>query len=213
MQTKTLFLCISPKNFNEDNIYLRVINKESNSELLKNVPHVEFLDLAFTFHYLIANNEDGIGSTPIGNDFFIDYDIKQLFEVAKANTKRIFGIRVCTMEDMISDICNGSIFVPDECEPEISPMYVVTNKKGISGAALLVYTDVFKTLADTLDSDLYILPSSIHEILVVPVSNIYSKNDLRQMVSDVNSNEVLPAEKLSDNVYIYKRNDNCISLA
>ncbi len=106
-----------------------------------------------------------------------------------------------------------SRYLPEECEmPSSNNMFVVSNVKGINGASCLIYPDVIKNLAEQLDADLYILPSSIHEIIVVKNNQKMDKNTFREMVTDINRTQVPEEDILSDNVYFYSRKRNAITM-
>ena len=92
-------------------------------------------------------------------------------------------------------------------------MYVCSNSQKVNGAGVILYKDLLKQFAEKTGSDFYILPSSIHETLLVPVSDQMEVEALRSMVREVNATQVAPEEVLSDNVYIYRREDDKISLA
>lgn len=119
--------------------------------------------------------------------------------------------------------------VPEECKnlseenffpekPEcpdykrISTMYVISNETGINGASCLLYPQVIKKLAKELNADLYILPSSIHEIIVVKANIAMNKKSFREMVFDVNHTQVSDEDVLSDNVYYYSRERDAITV-
>ncbi len=89
--------------------------------------------------------------------------------------------------------------------PDASPLYVLTNSSGICGACALLYPDQLKNFADMLESDLVILPSSIHEVLLVPYDDHISFDELAHMVSHINRAEVPVEDRLSDQVYLYSR--------
>lgn len=91
-------------------------------------------------------------------------------------------------------------------------MYVLSNNMKVNGAACLLYQDMLRELAEELDKDLYILPSSIHEVILVPVTYGCSKNDLGRMVREVNETQVADEEVLSDMVYVYSRETGIISM-
>jgi hypothetical protein len=87
-------------------------------------------------------------------------------------------------------------------------MYVISNRDKINGAACILYKDVLKDFAQTIESDLYILPSSIHETIVVPKTPATNPQDLSQIVKETNDNHVEREEILSYSVYEYKRKEN-----
>ena len=84
-------------------------------------------------------------------------------------------------------------------------MYVLTNSIKLNGAYYIMFEEYLKVFADSIDSDLFILPSSIHEILLVPMDCGVSKEELEKMVCSINNSELSPSEVLSDNVYEFYR--------
>lgn len=96
-------------------------------------------------------------------------------------------------------------------EEEI-PMYVITNDKGVNGATSILYKDELQKLSDKTNSDLYILPSSIHEVIAIPAS-MGEPNELAKMVKEVNFNEVQLDERLSNQVYHYNKKTKELTLA
>ena len=90
-------------------------------------------------------------------------------------------------------------------------MWVLANKCGINDAVAIYYGDKLKEIADKLDSDIIILPSSIHEVIILKSNGMaYDPDALKSMVQEVNGNEVSPEERLSDSVYLYRRDEKNI---
>ena len=92
-------------------------------------------------------------------------------------------------------------------------MTVVSNERGLNGAASLFYPDQMDKVAEKIGGDYYILPSSIHEQLVVPDDGNMSSVDLGNMVREVNATQVSPEERLSDEVYHYDSKDKVFEKA
>lgn len=90
------------------------------------------------------------------------------------------------------------------------PMYVLSNKQKLNGAACMLYPDIMKKFADEQKSDLYILPSSVHEVILLPVSEHNSPAVLLEMVTEINKTQVEEYEVLADAVYCFRRERNCI---
>lgn len=97
-------------------------------------------------------------------------------------------------------------------ETDPTPMYIMSNQKGINGATVMIYKNEIKKFAYQLDTDFFILPSSIHEVILVPYREDTDIKTLQQMVIDVNTNEVPEEEVLSDRVYRYHRDTNTIEI-
>lgn len=199
--------------FCESRIIFRLVSFELNKELAQEIPHIPFLDMMITFHALLRQDENGIGTVRITNTLMKQWgiDAKKLFELARENTQRLFPSKICGMFSMMADILMES--APDSPQQEAlmellerqdyNEPYVVTNTAGINGAAVILYQDVLESVARELGGDFYILPSSIHEVLAVPAQSAVSRNDLYEMVHDVNGSCVAKDEILSESIYKY----------
>jgi hypothetical protein len=195
-------------------ITYRLINYEKNKHLLKKIPHLRFLDLAVTFHCIVRSDEDGIGTVRITEEHQQNWEIsvEELWKIACENTRRLFPAVIRPMEDIVFDLMSHNNLEEEiEFNPRDSNMYVLTNTKGINGATCLLYQGVLEEFARKLDCDFYILPSSIHEVIIVPqVKNdamdfTNAKQRLEEMVRDINETQVAVEEVLSDTVYEYSK--------
>lgn len=188
----------------KNTLIYKLINYEMNKELLENVPYVQFLDLAIVFECLIKT-PFGNGTVLIHNHHFELWNKtkEEVYAVAKANTPRLMKCELIGMPEVLSDM--GSELEPERLPLNESPMYVLTNQLRLHGAGCLLYEDVVADFADRSDSDLYILPSSIHEILLVKTSINDNLEEMSEMVREVNATQVSPEEILSDHVYKFTR--------
>lgn len=187
----------------KDKICFRLVNKELNLSLLEDTPHIIFQnDLAVIFYILVKNAEDGIQSITIKNSAMAlwDVDTMQLYDLAAENTRRIFGIKLMTIGDML-----GQQFLNDLIEE--SPMYVATNNECLFGANIMLYNDVLEEFADKIGMDFYIIPSSVHECIFVPLNNNMDVSEIIKMIFEVNTTAVADEEVLSYSVYIYTKAD------
>ena len=191
-----------PNNI-KDNVVLILINADANNELLKTVPHRKFLDLAFVYRWIINKDVNGLAGAIVNNDLVTHFNLNtdELFELAKANTRRLLPPKVETLkESMLRMGAPKELF---ENTPEY-PIFVLSNKSGIEGAASIVFDDVLIEIKSKIKENFYILPSSINEVIIVPES--FAKPDfIRRMVKDVNNTIVDKAERLSDSIYFYDR--------
>lgn len=187
----------------KDKICFRLVNKELNLSLLEDTPHIIFQnDLAVIFYILVKNAEDGIQSITIKNSAMAlwDIDTMQLYDLAAENTRRIFGIKLMTIGDML-----GQQFLNDLIEE--SPMYVATNNECLFGANIMLYNDVLEEFADKIGMDFYIIPSSVHECIFVPLNNNMDVSEIIKMIFEVNTTAVADEKVLSYSVYIYTKAD------
>ena len=163
---------------------------------------------------------EGIASTPIHNGLAdtLGFTEEQMFKLAAENTKRLLPPVVKSMNDVMREI-----FMKDGMPPEIADMmlgemppeqqmYVISNNKGINGAVSMLYEDGLHDLAEKLGSDLYIMPSSIHEVIAVS-TDMGTPETLSEMVREVNGTQVSEEEQLSDHVYRFDAAKKTLSLA
>lgn len=193
----------------QEKIVMRLISFEKNKKMLEETPYIPFLDMAVVFYFLADNDQNGIASIRITNEIMNDWktDVKELYTLASDNSKRIFEEKVMPMSKMFEefniDISKIRSEEANRIYEERSEPYVVTNNIGINGASVILYPDMLREIAAKLGGDFYVLPSSIHEVLVVSASEDVDEKSLKKMVEDINRNYLLPDEYLSDNVYKY----------
>ena len=168
----------------------------------------EFLDMAVVFVLMDHSNPNRPRYKTIDAVDMVSLDIKlnEIMEAANENCKKA-GYKIMLMEDAISEIIG--IEIPSDAP---YPMYVGTNPERILGASILMYETYLEDLAAQIEDDLCIAPSSIHEVLIFPLSLVQPLKII-EIVRDVNRTVVLPQEKLSDSVYIYRRGTHAISQA
>lgn len=208
-----------------ENVVFSLVNTEQNKELLENVMHREFQDMSIIYRWIINTEKEGIASTMITNRLAENVGIseQELYELAMENTPRILPIKVVTLQDMIMDMfCRDSGMSREEVEQmgfatfgdpsENDTVWVVSNEQGINGASSILLTDEMAKVAERAGSDLYLLPSSVHEMLAVSTS--FGEPEMfAEMVQDVNMTTVSLEERLSNNVYLYDRDTRSISMA
>ena len=204
----------------KDKIVFQLINTEQNKEMLANMPHREFKDLSVIYRMVVKIDGEGIASTPIHHGLAekLGFTEEQLFKLAAENTKRLLPPVVKSMNDVMREI-----FMKDGMPPEIADMmlgemppeqqmYVISNNKGINGAVSMLYEDGLHDLAEKLGSDLYIMPSSIHEVIAVS-TDLGNPNELAAMVAEINMDQVALDERLSNQVYHYDKDLRKVTLA
>lgn len=220
----------------QEKIFFRLINAGKNKALLKTVPHIPFLDLAITFHLLVTESAGGIGSIRITHELCKSWKLstKQLLSYARKNTPKLFPATFHDMEYVLHDLLMKDLerlfLVHDSSEPlpessyedlirRLLPksesrdfMYILSNTSGINGATSLLYKDELKTIARKIGEDFYILPSSVHEVILIPASLAPSHEELSRMVQQVNETQVPDEDILSDRAYYYRREDDLICM-
>lgn len=204
----------------KDNIIFQLVNTAQNEDMLKNKPHREFQDLSIIYRWVISVDERGISSTVISNNLAEELGMgeEQLFRAAAENTRRILPPVVKSMNEVIRDMMLADGMPPEMADimmgqmPPEQTMWVITNERGIDGAASMLYEDKLHKLAERVESDLYILPSSVHEVIAVSV-DMGEPEALAQMVAEINMDQVELGERLSNQVYHYDKDLRRITLA
>lgn len=207
----------------KDNIVFQLINTEQNKEMLSNMPHREFHDLSVIYRWVVEKGEEGLKSAIVHNALAKKLGLKeeQLFALAMENTKRIFPPRIRTMQEvmwetymeiaMFSEMEESPVGQMLEDIPPEQMIWVLSNDIGVNGAAIMLYEEQLHNLAETLQSNFYIIPSSVHEIIAVP-SFSGTPEELAEMVEEVNMTEVSLEERLSNQVYCYDKDLRRITL-
>ena len=190
----------------KDYLFIRVANKEANADVLAGMPHKEVEDLAITYHVLVNHDQNGIASAPVTDDLLRHYGVtaEQLHEDAIANSQRMLPAQLDSMQNMLFGMMTpeASDTLRDEPYPG-STMLVLTNNVQLNGAAALFYPGVMDQAAERLGGDFIVLPSSTHEVIMIPADGMTDFRSLEQMVKDINRSQVAPEERLSDHVYHY----------
>ena len=188
-------------------IIYKLINYEKNQKLLADIPHFKFLDLAVVFCCFLSDTPHGNATILIHNHHIDIWHTTAdvLYELAIKNTPILLPYENVSMESVLASMGNAmQITVPD-FPVGLPMMYVLSNKAKLYGAAAILYPDVLAAFAKSQNSDLYIIPSSIHEVLLFRKNEHTSSLDLNQMINEVNASHVLPEEILSDHVYCFER--------
>lgn len=209
----------------KDKICFKLINAEKNQELLQDVPHIPFMDLAIVFYILVDQSLEGNATALVRNgmmQLWGNPDVDDIYELAKMNTQRLFRGHVASMMEVMSGIIaeNDNVdpnlvdafFSMDVYEDNFMPMFIATNKCKINGASVLLYDGLLAEFARRVGGDFYILPSSIHETIFLPATGEMDVEYLIDMVRTVNSTEVSPDEVLSDNVYKYIADEDRVEM-
>lgn len=206
-------------------IIIRLVNFEKNEEQLKNCPHRKFLDLAITYRYMAQRDESGIASSLISFDEFHQWDITEdeLYRIALFNTMREFPWHMETLASVILECLKRTM--PEDAHDELreelenladgdyeTNMYVLSNSSDLNGASCILYDNVIKNFAKVVDSNIIILPSSIHEVILVPEGEDTNPIFLQELVKDANKTAVGLIDLLSDNIYYYSLEKDEISI-
>ncbi|MBR3040797.1 MAG: hypothetical protein IKI20_09155 [Lachnospiraceae bacterium] len=202
----------------KEHIVYKLVNYEKNKELLEKIPHRQFLDMAVVYYYLVETEELSNATILIYNNHLENWNVtaEELDAIAKENTPKLLKEDLRSMTEVIRELLRKKGIPEEEIfteEPEEEVMYVLSNNTQVFGAAAILYSGVLKAFAKKVKKDLLILPSSVHEVIILPKSDDMNVETLRQMVMEVNSTQVEEVEVLSDNVYCYERKTDALTFA
>lgn len=199
----------------KERICYKLVNYKKNEEFLNECPHIRYLDLAIVFYYAYANPILGNGSIIIRNTHKEEWNVstEELFRQATENTERLFPYEILGIEELLEELVGGEFLDEDmEIREEMRiPMYVLTNHNRHLGSISMMYPGLLEKLAKKEDANLFLLPSSVHEIIVLPDTG-QDAEELCNMVQDVNESQVAEEEILSDSVYYYDKFSEKIEL-
>lgn len=189
-------------------ITYRLVSKERNKQFLESVPHLPFLNMAVVFYIIHHVSKEGMESICVTNELAGKWGLsaKSLYIIAEKNTPILLPPVIDTMEhtlELLMGEINCAIEPAGDSNKPI-PMHIMTNKYQINGASVLLYHGLLDGLAEKLGTDLYVIPSSIHELIIMPAEDgSLSLSKLSDMVKEINENHVKEEEILSDCAYYY----------
>ena len=215
----------------KDKIIYQLVSLERNKTALSNLPYrVIGEDLAVVFSVLLETDNQGMMTTKISKDCLKHWGMKEeeLWNLANENTSKLLPVKLEPLVDVLLDLFQAQIEesgielkeeewkklldahreAMDEKETLKLQMYVLSNRYKIGGATTILYPGVLMAAAEQLGEDLVILPSSIHEVILVRKEERMDYDAMAEMVKAINQKEVPKEDVLSDSVYLYCRKDS-----
>ena len=197
----------------KDKLFIRVSDAKENAAMLAKAPHQEFDGLAVTYH-IAFEGEHGIqASTPVTNSMLEMYGIneQQLRTDAMESVQNAYPSQFISLGAMMSRMMG----VDEEMMPpmDVPQLMVLTNDQALYGAGALFYPGQLDTIASQIGSDYFVIPSSIHEVLILPDDGTIDRHAIESMIQEVNMTAVAPEERLSDHAYHYDAKDHILEKA
>lgn len=185
----------------------KLVSASRNSELLQKTPHKMFYNLAALFYYAVPDDAmPGLCPEESAAILINYHHIRQwgiepemLCEAALSNGPILLPGKIESMEEIIGG------FMKEEGVGQRIPMFVLSNVRKLFGAACVLYPGILKSFAMEKGQDFYLLPSSVHEMILVPADSDTDPETLCEIVTDINRTQVSPDEVLADSVYFYDR--------
>ncbi len=193
-----------------ENIVPALLPRKGNEELFETIPHVPFQNLEIIFKFSISGFFGG-GMANVSNQFSeqFGFGAEEMLDIAMNNIKG--QTVVAPLSEMLFSAEQPEMDW-DSLKNSGDKMLVVSNQSGFYGASVILDKDTMMKITDLFEEDVYILPSSIHECIVVPLS-MGPAEDLQKMVKEINQDAVEPKDRLSDDVYVFDSHTREITLA
>ena len=190
----------------KNTVYMVLVNYEKNKEKLADCPHIQFLDLAVMFRFVAAADDECISSGIVRNveQSIWELSTEELYKLAYENTRKQFPMYMMKLSDKLRDMKPDFGFVPE------TNLYILSNTKNSYGAKYMTDKDALEKFADICESSFYIIPSSVHEVLLLPENTEMTRDQLRDVINEVNQYVLSDLEYLSDKLYYYDRDKRTI---
>lgn len=199
------------KNYNSirTKIAYKLINAESNKELLTAIPHMMVMDLAMVFYIHLEANEEILTSAMITNQHmhFWEVSFNQLREDALRNTPKLYPPVMKHINKILSE--DPAFKTMLDSNDSLLPVFSLSNDLGINGASCMLYPDIMNRYADMMETDIIIVPLSLNWVFFLPADAI-SYDEVRSIMTK----SYIPKEmRLSDKIYLYSRENKILSIA
>lgn len=196
----------------KQHLCVEVVETTRNAKMLEHVPHVEVENLSMVHRLQLGADENGATTVLVTDDLMkrMGVTLEQLHEDAMISTQQL---RPATLKS-ISEVLSEMMGMPEEMlgTDMAPPLFVLSNEGSLNGAAVMFYPNVMEQAVKDLGGDFYVLPSSIHEVLLYPDNGSIRIDELKDMVCTINAGEVAPEEQLTDNVYHYEAESRTFEL-
>lgn len=180
-------------------LQVKVLNSGYSKGYISKYASKEFLDLSILVYVEVSENQSITVSDEQCKNWGKTFE--EILGIAMQNEK--YSLQ--NIADILSEV--GMADKNDECK-----MYVMSNNSRTYGAGAIVKADLLKKTAEKLEDDLLILPSSIHELIIIPWKEAEKSDDIKEMVREINDNMVSTDEILSYNIYRYSAEENSVRI-
>jgi hypothetical protein len=194
----------------KDKLVMEVVSSEANKEMLETVPHKDIEDMAVVYRFVLESNDESRASVLVTNRMMENMGItaEQLHADAVENAPQLKPLEIKGMGEVVAEMMGMTKEEASQMgiipfDPSEEKMFVASVPDKIHGAGVLAYQDFMDQASERVGGDFFILPSSIHELLIVPDDGHVKLEDLKGMVKEVNETQVDPKDRLTDSVYHY----------
>ncbi len=198
-----------------ERLSIKVINYDMNRDFLQSTPHYKYGDLAAIFQVQMNMDSYGSMTATVKNEQMKMWDVKpaDLLSCATKNMEEKQPPHITSMFEVLKELMHMDLELPGDIPMGEPEMYVMSNESKMNGAAGIIFTDKLQEFAEEKGTDIYIIPSSIHELILVPVAGNMGPQEIKEMVRDVNDTQLDAQDRLSYNVYLYSREEKQLMIA
>ena len=202
-------------------VIFQVIGAEENQAVYKRTPTRKEQDMLLTYRILLDTGEHGMASFQVDQMVHEQLGVseEELYQAAICNMPELvpptFQSMEAVFDEILSDTPNQVISLDDSLQKleKNKEMYVLTNPKKMYGAANVFYPGVMDKIAQAFDNDMIVLPSSLHEAILLPYDKTMQIQEFKNMVKEINANQVAPQDRLTNQVYIYDKEEKQLMIA
>lgn len=226
LEIKRLYMEQEPKGLDfiardwdgiKGSICMNLLYEDWNKEWLEEeeVSHCKFLNLVIVLRSIVDISSQGIGSMVVTKELMSHWQITEA-ELWAAAWNNLYQERfyIQNMNDVIkSEIREHEMDIDYKEMDSMLPLYVLSNQKRAYGARAILRTDLLQAFAMGAGRNLYILPSSVHELILIPDNGNYSADDMRETVRTINETQVPEQDRLSDTIYYFQKDSGTIEIA
>lgn len=206
----------------KDKIIFQIVNTKDNQDMVAMCPHRDILDLSIVYRAITNVDDTGISGFLITNDIADSEGLKEedLYGLAKTNTKEIFPFKSERIEETMCRMMKRWGTDENDIEkafpgmdevPQKERVYVISNELEFFGANALLYNEVLDKVVKKIGTDCYILPSSVHDIIVLSTDVFSESSRLIDLVRETNKEHVKTSDRLSDSIYRYSIVDGSLA--
>ncbi len=200
---------ISDFEISKEKIVYKIIYAPENELVLQTLPHISFLDFAIVYYILFEVDEKGTATVPVTDDLIRLWEtsLDEIAQLARQNTPKLLPAVFKPMRVVIDELLDNP------CENEFQAddiMFVLSNSLRNFGAACILYHGLLQQIGDFLKESFFILPSSIHEVIIIPESQAPDRQTLSDMVQEINDTQLEPEDVLSNHAYFYDWSTNVL---
>ena len=189
----------------KEHLIMQVVSTANNAEMLSGLPHKEIEDMSIVYRFLVTVGENDEGSILVTNKLLRTMGVspEQVIADAEEYAPVNHPAEIRSMAEILAEMAGLTVDEFNDVYGDGIPMRVASNITKLHGASVIAYPGFMEKAAEEMGGDFYILPSSIHEVILVPDDGNMDTSAMIEMVSSVNATQVAPCDRLTDNVYHY----------